>query len=183
MPHQLEAFKMAERTRASPRKMVIAMLLAILVGVWATFWIYPYTLYKYGATTAGELLGAGWQAYGSLSGWLQNPMPVDILGLTITGVSFLFAIFLWIARMRFFWWPFHPAGYILGISSGTIDVYWFALLICSVIKWGLLKYGGIKSYNKAIPFFMGLVLGDFVIGCYWGIMSIVVGAPLYTTWF
>ncbi len=39
MPHQLEAFKIAERTGASTRRMSIAMLLAIFVGVWATFWI------------------------------------------------------------------------------------------------------------------------------------------------
>ena len=183
MPHQLEAFKMAERTRASTKRMVIAMLLAIVIGVWSTFWIYPYTLYKYGAANAGELLEAGRQAYSNLGGWLQHPRPIDFFGLSITGASFLFSISLWMARMRFFWWPFHPAGYVLGISSGTIDVYWFALLICSIIKWALLKYGGIKSYNKAIPFFMGLVLGDFVVGCYWGIMSLIVGQPLYTTWF
>jgi len=183
MPHQLEAFKMAERTGASTRRMSIAMLLAIVVGVWATFWIYPYTLYKYGATTAGELLGAGWQAYNGLSGWLQHPTPVDVLGLSVTGGSFFFAIFIWVGRMRFLWWPFHPAGYILGISSGTIDVYWFALLVCSTLKWGILKLGGIKSYNKAVPFFMGLVLGDFVVGCYWGLLSLILGEPLYTTWF
>lgn len=183
MPHQLEGFKMAERTKANTRRMTIAMLLAIVVGVWASFWIYPYTLYKYGASTAGELLGAGWQAYNNLSGWLQHPSQVDSVGLSVMGTSFIFSILIWLGRVRFFWWPFHPAGYILGISSGTIDVYWFALLICSVIKWALLKFGGIKSYNKAIPFFMGLVLGDFVVGCYWGIMSLIVGEPLYTTWF
>ena len=183
MPHQLEGFKMAERTGASTRKMTIAMLLAIVVGVWATFWIYPYTLYKYGATNAGELLEAGWQAYDNLSAWLQHPAPVDVLGLSVTGASFIFSIFIWVGRMRFLWWPFHPAGYILGISSGTIDVYWFALLVCSMLKWIILKFGGIKSYNKAVPFFMGLVLGDFVVGCYWGLMSLIVGEPLYTTWF
>ena len=183
MPHQLEAFKIAERTGASTKKMVVAMLLAIIVGVLVTFWIYPYTLYKYGAANAGELLGAGWQAYDNLSGWLLHPTPTDVLGLSITGVSFIFSILIWLARTRFIWWPFHPAGYILGISSGTIDVYWFALFICSVIKWIILRYGGIKSYNKALPFFMGLVLGDFVVGCYWGIMSLVLAKPLYTTWF
>jgi hypothetical protein len=183
MPHQLEAFKMAEYTKASTRRISIAMLLAIVVGVVSTFWIYPYTLYKYGATTAGELLGAGWQAYNNLSGWLHHPRPVDSLGLSITGASFIFSVMIWWARTRFFWWPFHPAGYILGISSGTIDVYWFALLICSVLKWLIIKLGGIRSYKNALPFFMGLVIGDFVVGCYWGIMSLIVGEPLYTTWF
>jgi len=183
MPHQLEAFKIAERTGASTRRMVAAMLLAIVVGVGATFWIYPYTLYKYGATTAGELLGAGWQAYNGLCGWLNHPSPVDSQGLSVMTTSFLFSILIWMGRARFLWWPFHPAGYILGISSGTIDVYWFALVVCSLIKWLLLKFGGINSYNKAVPFFIGLVLGDFVVGCYWGIMSLVIGTPLYTTWF
>ncbi|MBD3180864.1 hypothetical protein GF312_01130 [Candidatus Poribacteria bacterium] len=183
MPHQLEAFKMAERTGAKTRRMALAMLLAIVIGVVATFWIYPYTLYKYGATTAGELLGAGWQAYNNLSGWLNHPRPVDTTGLTITGTSFIFSIMIWWARTRFLWWPFHPAGYILGISSGTIDVYWFTLLTTSVIKWVIIKFGGLKMYNKALPFFMGLVVGDFVVGCYWGIMSLIVGEPLYTTWF
>lgn len=183
MPHQLEAFKIAERTGASSKKMVRAMLMAIVLGVWATFWIYPYTLYKYGATTAGELLGAGWQAYGNLSGWLQHPSPVDVSGLSVTGGSFIFAIIIWFARTRLYWWPLHPAGYVLGVSSGTIDVYWFALFVCSIIKWVTLKFGGVRSYNKVVPFFMGLVLGDFIIGCYWGITSLIVNMPLYTTWF
>ncbi|MEK7398157.1 MAG: DUF6785 family protein [Candidatus Poribacteria bacterium] len=183
MPHQLEAFKIAERTGASSKKMMIAMLLSIVVGVWASFWIYPYTLYKYGAAMAGELLGAGWQAYGNLGAWLQHPTPVDLAGLSVTGGSLIFTMIIWVARTRFYWFPFHPAGYVLGVSSGTIDVYWFALFVCSVIKWIILKYGGIRSYNKILPFFMGLVVGDFVVGCCWGIMSLIVQTPLYTTWF
>ena len=69
--------------------------------------------------------------------------------------------------MRFIWFPFHPAGYILGISSGTIDVYWFALLVCWTIKLLILKHGGATPYRKVVPFFMGLVVGDFIVGTYW----------------
>ena len=69
------------------------------------------------------------------------------------------------------------------VPTFILFVVWFALVICSIIKWALLKFGGIKSYNRAVPFFIGLVLGDFVVGCYWGIMSLVIGVPLYTTWF
>ncbi|MBM4400001.1 MAG: hypothetical protein FJ041_06725 [Candidatus Cloacimonetes bacterium] len=183
MPHQLEFFKMAERTGANTKKGIIAMLLAIIIGVSITFWIYPYTLYKYGASNAGELLGAGWQAYDNLSAWYLHPRNTDITGLSAISVSIVFTLMIWLGRMKFFWFPFHPAGYALGISSGTIDVYWFALLVCSVIKWVVLRYGGIKSYQKVVPFFMGLVIGDFVVGCFWGILSLIVQRPLYTTWF
>ncbi len=183
MPHQLESFKLAERTNASTKRLVWAMMLAIIFGVALTFWIYPYTLYIYGASTAGELLGAGWQAYNNLAGWLQYPQPPNYTSTSIITGSFIFAILLAWMRMRFVWWPFHPAGYVLGVSSGTIDVYWFALFICWLIKLLVLKHGGVKSYRKVVPFFMGLVLGDFVVGCYWGLTSIIIKIPLYTTWF
>ena len=182
-PHQLEAFKLAERTNTSPKRLGPAMMLAMVVGAISTFVIYPYTLYKYGAATAGELLGAGWQAYNNLGGWLQYSRPVDLAGSAVTAVSFLFTTSLTAMRMRFVWWPFHPAGYVLGVSSGTIDVYWFALFLCWAIKYGVLKYGGVKSYRKVLPFFMGLVVGDFLVGTYWGLLSIIIGMPLYTTWF
>lgn len=183
MPHQLESFKIAERTGASTKRLAWAMMLAIIFGVALTFWIYPYTLYIYGASTAGELLGAGWQAYNNLAGWLQYPQPPNYTSTGIITGSFIFAILLAWMRMRFVWWPFHPAGYVLGVSSGTIDVYWFALFICWFIKLLVLKHGGVKSYRKVVPFFMGLVLGDFVVGCYWGLTSIIIKVPLYTTWF
>ncbi len=182
-PHQLEAFKLAERTQTDPKRLVPALLLAMGVGVIATFVIYPYTLYKYGASTAGELLGAGWQAYNNLGGWLQYSRPVDPISSAVTLGSLLFTTALMWMRMRFVWWPLHPAGYVLGVSSGTIDVYWFALFLCWAIKYAVLRFGGVKSYRKVLPFFMGLVLGDFVIGTYWGLLSIIVGTPLYTTWF
>ena len=38
-------------------------------------------------------------------------------------------------------------------------------------------------YRKILPFFMGLVVGDFIVGTYWGLLSIILGTPLYTTWF
>lgn len=183
MPHQLEAFKIAERTGANTGRLFCAMMLALVVGVLLTFWIFPYTLYKYGATTAGELLGAGSQAYGSLSDWIQYPNPPDYVSGSVIGVSFLFAIGMMWMRMRFLWFPFHPAGYVLGVSSGTIDVYWFALFVCWLSKLLILRHGGVRSYRKVLPFFMGLVLGDFIVGCYWGLLSIIIGVPLYTTWF
>ena len=183
MPHQLEAFKTAERTGASTRSLFWAMMISLVVGVLVTFWIFPVVLYQYGAATAGELLAAGWQAYNSLGGWVQHPRPPDIPGDGIIGVAFIFSIVIAWMRIRFLWFPFHPGGYILGVSSGTIDVYWFALFVCWLIKLLILKHGGVATYRKILPFFMGLVVGDFIVGTYWGLLSIILGTPLYTTWF
>ena len=183
MPPQLEAFKTTERTGASAHSLCWAMMISLVVGVLVTFWIFPVVLYQYGAATAGELLAAGWQAYNSLGGWVQHPRPPDIPGGGIIGVSFIFSIVIAWMRIRFLWFPFHPGGHIIGVSSGTIDVYWFTLFVCWLIKLLILKHGGVATYRKILPFFMGLVVGDFIVGTYWGLLSIILGTPLYTTWF
>ena len=183
MPHQLEGFKSAERTHASTSRLFWAMMISLIVGLLVSFWIYPVVLYQYGASTAGELLGAGWQAYNSLGGWLQYPRAPDPVAGSVIGGSLIFSMWMSWMRMRFLWFPFHPGGYVLGVSSGTIDVYWFALFVCWLIKLLVLRHGGVKTYRKILPFFMGLVVGDFIVGTYWGLLSIILGTPLYTTWF
>ena len=183
MPHQLEGFKSAERTHASTSRLFWAMMISLIVGLLVSFWIYPVVLYQYGASTAGELLGAGWQAYNSLGGWLQYPRAPDPVAGSVIGGSLIFSMWMSWMRMRFLWFPFHPGGYVLGVSSGTIDVYWFALFVCWLIKLLILRHGGVKTYRKILPFFMGLVVGDFIVGTYWGLLSIILGTPLYTTWF
>jgi len=36
---------------------------------------------------------------------------------------------------------------------------------------------GLAVYRKAVPFFLGLVLGDFMLGGFWSIMSILLNRP------
>ena len=43
----------------------------------------------------------------------------------------------------------------------------------------ILKLGGIRTHSKSIPFFMGLVLGEFVVGGCWGILGIALQQPMY----
>ena len=88
-----------------------------------------------------------------------------------------------ILRVKFIWWPFHPVGYIIGINGGSLDHFWFAMLLSSSVKLLVLKYGGAKLYRRVLPFFLGLVLGDVVIGSYWSILSVIIKTPLYVVWF
>ena len=92
-------------------------------------------------------------------------------------------MFLGIMRLKCVWWPFHPVGYVTGINGGTLDHFWFALIISSSLKYCFLKYGGARLYRRTLPFFLGLVLGDVVSGSYWSILSVIVQTPLYVVWF
>ncbi|MBM3212063.1 hypothetical protein FJZ33_07580 [Candidatus Poribacteria bacterium] len=81
-------------------------------------------------------------------------------------------------RVKFFWWPFHPAGYAVS-SSWSMNVFWFSIFLSFFIKWIILKSGGIKLHRQAIPFFLGLILGEFIVGSVWSIIGVSIHRPMY----
>ncbi len=86
---------------------------------------------------------------------------MDVPALSFMGVGAAFALFLTMMKSRFLWWPFHPIGYGLAVSY-AMDYFWFTALIGWLCKTLTIRYGGIKMYRQALPFFMGLILGDYV---------------------
>ncbi len=84
-------------------------------------------------------------------------------------------------KSRFLWWPFHPAGYVLTTGEGMV-YSWFAVFISWALKFAVLKYGGVKGYRKAMPFFFGLILGEYTVACSWSILGIILRIPTYCAW-
>ena len=83
-------------------------------------------------------------------------------------------------RAKFFWFPFHAAGYAV-TSTYTMNFFWFSIWISFVIKSICLKQGGLKFYRQAIPFFLGLVLGEFVVTTFWGTLAMILQRQTYIT--
>jgi hypothetical protein len=181
MANQMEGFRMGEISRTHPRKLLIAMVIAIIFSIIVSFWVNLHIRYKGGAEASvlnnKEFIGR--ESFEPLASWLLNPLKADIPGVLFMGIGLLFTFFLMAMRMRFFWWPFHPAGYALAVSY-AMDYFWFAFLISWAIKSVLLKRGGITTHRKAIPFFLGLILGDYVGGSIWAIIGpVIVGIQTY----
>ena len=180
MPHQLEGFKISEQAGISNKGIMWTMIIATIAGIIATFMIFPYLIYKYGAEArAGGMVGMGGHTFNNLSSWIYHPQATNKLGSGFAAGGVIFTLFLAIMRRQFIWWPFHPAGYAMGFS---IDDFWFTILISSIIKVIVLKHGGARAYRKSIPFFLGLVLGDYVVACAWALLGIIIGKPMYMVW-
>jgi hypothetical protein len=81
-------------------------------------------------------------------------------------------------RNLFLWWPLHPAGYALAVSY-AMDYFWFNFFIAWVIKGLLIRYGGMRAHNIAVPFFLGLILGDYTMGSLWSILGAVMDVQTY----
>lgn len=173
MPHQLEGFKLAERTKINNRRLLIAMVIAIIVGIIASFWAYLHMSYIDGAGT-----WFAWRPFNRTQSWLSNPRSPDYPASIAMSVGFVATMFLWLMRMRMFWWPFHPAGFAIS-SSWSMNVFWFSIFFSSAIKWVILKHGGLKTHRKATPFFLGLILGEFIIGSIWSLIGVTIDRPMY----
>ena len=111
--------------------------------------------------------------------WLTSPTTANYSAVGFMGLGFAITTFLLVIKTRFLWWPLHPVGYVLGVSPAEIVYIWVPVLISWLIKFAILRFGGLRAYRNATPFFAGLILGDYSMGCIWSIINAVFKITVY----
>lgn len=172
MPHQLDAYKMAEARDIAPRRLTWALVVALAVGIPVAFWTALALWHHIGALAKGEpwRIMMGKAAFDRLQGYLSAPQPADLLGLVFIAGGMLFTGFLFAMRSRLTAWPLHPVGYAIA-NTQSMRNQWFPFMLAWAAKSGILRYGGPKLYRQALPFFFGLVVGDFVNGGFYTLLG------------
>jgi len=165
MPHQLDGYKMAEELDISRGRMTWAIITATVVGVPVAFWSSLKIWHVIGALAKGEpwRVNQGKAPFERLATQLNAPGPRDVVGGLFVGVGLFITVALFALRDQFVSWPFHPVGYAIA-GTRSMAAQWFPFLIAWLCKTLILRYGGPKSYRQALPFFLGLVVGDFING-------------------
>jgi hypothetical protein len=51
-----------------------------------------------------------------------------------------------------------------------------------ILKTLILRYGGRGGFQRSLPFFIGLMIGQFVVGSLWNIYGILREVPTYQFW-
>ena len=177
-PHQLEGFKMAELMKIKSNSIFIATIPAIVVGSFGSFLLYLIMTYR---MPGAHGIFVGQEAFTRLEGWLNSPVGTDYSGLGFMGMGFAWTNTLMLLRTRFLGWPLHPLGYALS-GSWSMNLIWFPIFLSWLIKWIVLKYGGLKVYRQGVPFFLGLILGEFVMGSIWMIIGVLGNSQTYVFW-
>ena len=183
-PHQLESFKIAERTNIHARQMFVAVLIAGVFAMPIGFWMLLNMYYHNGGATARVeqwALGFGSEAWRNLEAQIQRPYPANPTAMAFVGVGFAISMLLGWSRTRFAWFPLHPLAYAIAPSWGVSQL-WMPLMIGSTAKLLILKFGGLKTYRSALPFFYGLILGEICVGSLWTLVGVVLGIPTYDFW-
>lgn len=185
MPFQLEGFKMAERANMSYTRLYWAIMLAVIVGTIAAFWSQLHICYQVGAASKVAPptvpLIFGGEPYNRLDSWLKGISPPSANIAWAISAGFGLTMALNMLRMRLFWFPFHPVGYAIS-SSWSMHQLWMCMFIAWAIKLVLLRYGGLRLYRNAVPLFLGIVLGECVMGSLWTIIGIALNVQTYAFW-
>ena len=72
---------------------------------------------------------------------------------------------------RLYWWPIHPLGYLTAYSS-AMRILWVSFFIGWACNALCMRYGGIVLFKKLQYFFIGLIIGDFLMGGGWALVGL-----------
>lgn len=176
MASAANSLKLSEKTDHHKRPLFWLMAVAILVS--APLSIYFTTRWAY--HTGGITMDSWYFGGGVLAPlkWVQvqflSPKGPNIVGLLLTGLGAFLMAFLAAMRQRFLWWPFHPLGFAIA-PVWIMDQQWMTILISWLAKTTILRYGGVKTYQHARGFFLGLILGQFVTNGLWIVIDAFAG--------
>lgn len=179
MPNQSDAYKMADMVGAPKRRLTKALVLAIALGVVVSFAIALMIWYSYGAGSKTDTWRTymGRQPFDQLQSALSTPVRTDLPGTLAAGAGFAVTTALLLLRSQFTWWVFHPVGYAIA-NTPTMNQVWLPFFLAWIAKIVVLRYGGIRLYRQSLPFFYGVIVGDFVagglttvLGCFTGISA------------
>ncbi|MGI5817001.1 MAG: DUF6785 family protein [Armatimonadota bacterium] len=174
----LEAFKLAGEIKVDVRQMAKLMLWAVVLGSLVSWWLHIGTAYDYGsnvleggATSGGARVNLMNAAYNSLAGWMRGEQEPNRSHQVAMGVGIGGTVLLALLRRLFVQFPLHPMGFVFAFT-GAAENGWGMLILVTLIKSATLRIGGMGAYNRLIPFFLGIMVGEFfAAGTVWSLIA------------
>ena len=150
------------------RGMPLALLLAVVVGLTGSIWFTMHMAYTHGGINLHSwyYVGAPKWPFDYMTSVYNAPEPfLPRLGFASLGGGVMATLLF--LRHRFIWWPLHPIGFPIASTYTIMSYGWFAIFLAWMIKSIILRYGGVSIYRSLMPFFLGLILGEFTTACVW----------------
>ena len=157
----------------SRRHLVIAVVLALIVGIGGAFWMNMHLAYRYGGI---NLHGSYFKRFaaGHFNISVENLAPAGVYwdGLVFVAAGAGIMLLLILAQMRLPWWPLHPIGFPVGMM---LYYPWFNIFVAWLVKVVVMRYGGAAAYRRTQPFFLGLITGHCLCTVGWIIIDSFTG--------
>ncbi len=163
---QLESYNMTRRADMDFGSMTKMLLLAVPIGLVLGWWMHLTAFYDHGANVLGGGSGVGGVRvrYANMDAtWAIGlggaPTVVDTSAWWGAGAGLVLTLIGLVIRNIFLQVPFHPAGLVIAFSHGRR--FWAPFGIVWLIKGLLLRIGGVASYRRLMPGFLGVVIGHY----------------------
>lgn len=169
--------KLIEGYKGSQRPFFWALMLAVVVSMVSSAWAILELSYTYGGINMNQwFFGGGARAPFEtfVARRLANPSGPSWEGWLSTGIGAAVMAGLMMCRHFLTWWPLHPIGYPIA-GLWLMDHSWFSIFLAWAIKGIVLKYWGPMGYRATRPFFMGVILGQFVSAGIWLVIDACTG--------
>jgi hypothetical protein len=202
LPQQLENIELARRNRIRYGTVAAASLVAFAVAIGVGILSFLVLCYYKGETVwAGFTFASSfgypyWVSHFLGENGLENFRQVHWIRvwLILVGAGVFGGLMLLRSRIARF--PIHPLGYVLVLmtfffkfvvpynkmpsGTSTIEASWLwgSALVAWMLKKLIVKYGGMNTYRKAKPIFIGLVVGAVFAIFLWNIVDL--GASIWS---
>ncbi len=156
--------KMATTLHTPKRKVFWAIIIAIVLGFVLSTALVIKLAYARGAYNFGawEFQGGNQTIYNNMVDKLKHPRYIDWRRMEFFGLGAGLCALLSALRFYFHWWPLHPLG--LAVAGAAPGVFAeFSVFLAWLIKFTILRVGGLRLFEKAKPFFIGTLVG-YVLG-------------------
>lgn len=175
MPSVLHGFKAADPVGLKRKSLFFVMAISIVVAIVVSYVASLPLIYEKGGLNLqhGPFVGAP-RYFNHMVSLIQYPKDPKIG----EAYSMLFGAgltsFLLIMQRQFMWWQIHPIGYVMGAVYSSYFL-WSCMFVGWLLKYLILKTGGIGYYRRLRPVFMGLIIGEFGIIGAWMVLGIFTG--------
>ncbi len=180
MPSIMHGFKIPDYIKLNQRKILAVMAISIVVAMAVTHYASLNLIYNKGALSMQywTYVRAPTGYFQSMANRIQWPSKTNwpqVYSMMAGAVATFFLLFM---RRRFIWWPLHPIGYLLGATYPPFHL-WSSIFFGWLIKYLILKFGDIRKYRSMIPFFMGVVVGEYTMIGIWTILGMFTGVGYF----
>ncbi len=188
MPYLMNGVRAATLARLHAGRVLAVFGVTVVVAILASAAGRITTCYKYGGVNGDDFANLQMQQgyFGNLVGHQKSPRTYDwlaagrvrILPVSVAhaGIGAALAAGMLFLRARFLWWPLTPFGFIM-CGTWAIAAIWFSIFLGWLAKWCAMTFGGATAYRRALPFFLGLILGESLIASVWTVVSLITGRP------
>ena len=173
MPSLLHARQLHRRLQPQ-RRLLAGLAVTIAVSVAVSLLAMMLLCYRYGIRE----LPLEWATSTSISLYEKvarlhaNPVTCGHQAKVFMAVGAAVMAALVFCYHRFYWWPVHPLGYLTAYSS-AMRILWFSFFVGYLCNSLCMRYGGVRLFRRLQLFFMGLIIGDFLMGAIWAAIGLL----------